>query len=51
MSIGSFPEIAGQQILVGIILEGRLGVFGAEALQDLGILEPYIYIYIYVYTH
>ena len=32
MSIGDFPEISGQQILVGIILVGRLGVRGLRAL-------------------
>ena len=37
MSIGNFPEILSQRILVGIILVGRLGVFGAPRARIQGL--------------
>ena len=55
MSMGDFPVIMSQQILVGIVLVGRLGVEHGQALN--GIYTRYYdklgtwLIYIYIYIH
>ena len=52
MSIGDFPEVLSQQILVGIILLGRLGATGVcEEKTPLCRQGIYKHIYIYIYTH
>ena len=56
MSIGNFPAILSQRILVGIILVGRLGVCGNGLYwpgPHVGSVRTaqYIYIYIYIYIH
>ena len=54
MSMGSFPDILSQAILVNIILVGRLGIGSAVGTSPSGIslsLSPHLCIYIYIYIH